>query len=304
MPRKRRTRSMSNRASQANKISNVDIIGAWDGAAEEFASFFAENNEFYHTHIINPCLMDLVGETTGKTVLDLGCGEGHLARQLVDMTSRNIRIIAVDASAKMIQIAKKSADYADCVTFQQADAGDLAKFESDSFDIAICNMALMDIKNYRQAIQEVSRTLKPGGVFVFSILHPCFFTPGSEWLRDQGGRISAWKVDNYHLGLAWKSTVKSGMKKKTYCFHRTLEDYCAVLGECGFAIVGIREPIPSKKLLEIRPTVSSELIRGGFLVVKSRLTRDRVGEQGYRTKECIAASFFAGESRRYAGAHI
>jgi ubiquinone/menaquinone biosynthesis C-methylase UbiE len=276
---------MQNRPSQANDISNVDVIGAWDGAAEEFASFFAENNEFYHTHIINPCLMDLVGEATGKTVLDLGCGEGHLARQLVDMTSRQIRIIAVDASAKMIQIAKeKSAGYANCVTFQQADAGDLSEIRGDSFDITICNMALMDIKNYRQVIQEVSRTLKPTGVFVFSILHPCFFTPGSEWLRDEGGRITAWKVDNYHLGLAWKSVVKSKMNKATYYFHRTLEDYCSVLGECGFAIVSIREPIPSKKLLEIRPTLARELKRGGFLVVKSVLLErglgSRAAEQG------------------------
>ena len=272
MPRKRRTRSMPNRASHANNISDVDVISAWDAAAEEFASFFAENNEFYHTHIINPCLMDLVGEATGKTVLDLACGEGHLARQFVDMTGRNIRIIAVDASAKMIQIAEeKSAGYANCVTFQQADASDLAEIGGDSFDIAICNMALMDIKNYRQAIQEVSRTLKPGGVFVFSILHPCFFTPGSEWLRDDGGSITAWKVDNYHLGFAWKSTVKSRMNKMTYYFHRTLEDYCSVLAECGFAIVRILEPIPSRKLLEIRPTLARELKRGGFLVVKSVL---------------------------------
>jgi ubiquinone/menaquinone biosynthesis C-methylase UbiE len=123
--------------------------------------------------------MNLVGEATGKTVLDLGCGEGHLARQLVDMTSRNIRIIAVDGSAKMIQIAKeKSAGYANCVTFQQADAGDLAEIGGDSLDIAICNMALMDIKNYRQAIQEVSRTLKPGEYSSFPYFIPASSPPG------------------------------------------------------------------------------------------------------------------------------
>jgi ubiquinone/menaquinone biosynthesis C-methylase UbiE len=271
---------MQNLPSQPDDISNVDVIGAWDQAAEEFASFFGEDDEFWHTHIINPCLMDLVGDATGKTLLDLGCGEGHLARQLADMTRRDIRIIAVDASAKMIQIAKeKSAGYANCLTFQHADAGDLAEIRDDSIDIALCNMALMDIKNCRQAIQEVSRTLRRRGIFVFSILHPCFFTPGSEWLRAESGDVTGWKVDNYHLALAWKSVVKSRMNNQTYYFHRTLEDYCSMLCECGFAIVSIREPIPSKKVLEIRPTLARELKRGGFLVAKSVLLEEGVGSR-------------------------
>jgi ubiquinone/menaquinone biosynthesis C-methylase UbiE len=263
---------MQNQFCQANEISNGDAIGAWDRAATEFASFFADNNEFYHTHIINPCLIELMGDVTGKIVLDLGCGEGHLARRLVDKTSRHIRITAVDASAKMIAIAKeKSQGYENCVTFQHADAGDLAEVRNDCFDIAICNMALMDIKNYRQAIREVSRTLKSGGVFAFSILHPCFFTPGSEWLQDPNGGITGWKVDDYHSGLAWKWPVKSKMNEATYHFHRTLEDYCAILAECSFAIVAVREPIPSRKLIEDRPILARELKRGGFLVVKSIL---------------------------------
>jgi hypothetical protein len=74
------------------------------------------------------------------------------------------------------------------------------------------------------------------------------------------------------------------MNKRTYYFHRTLEDYCSILGECGFAIVEIREPIPSKKLLEIRPTLARELKRGGFLIVKSVLLEaglvSRATEQG------------------------
>ena len=256
----------------ADDISHQDVIGSWDQAAEEFASFFAEGDEFYHKHIINPCLIDLLGDLGRKTILDVGCGEGHLARYLADQTHRSIQVIGIDASEKMIRIAReKSQDFSDCLAFQQGDMTDLAGVPSGFFDIAICNAALMDIKNYTQAIKEVARTLKAQGAFVFSILHPCFHTPGSGWLKDKDDNIVGWRVDSYYANLAWKWTPKSRMSRETYCFHRTLADYVTALREAGFVITDLREPTPSEELLERDPWLARELIRGDFLVVKSVL---------------------------------
>ena len=252
----------------ADDISDKDVIGSWDQAADEFAGFFSEGDEFYHKHIITPCLMDLLGDLEGKMVLDLGCGEGHLARYLAEGT-RSTKVLGLDASENMIRIAaEKSQDFADRLAFQQADASDLAGIPSGFFDVAVCNMALMDIKNYSQAIKEVSRTLKAQGVFVFSILHPCFHTPGSGWVKDQDDAIVGWQVGSYYSGLAWKWTPKSRMSKEAYCFHRTLQDYATALRGAGFVITDIREPIPSAELLEKHPRLDRELIRGDFLVVK------------------------------------
>lgn len=147
--------------------------------------------------------MDLLAPLKGKTILDLGCGEGHLARYLAEETERSITAIGLDASENMIRIAKeKSHGFANCVTFRQANASDLAGIPPCFFDVAICNAALMDIKDYTQAIKEVSRTLKAQGVFVFSILHPCFHTPGSGWLKDEDGNVVGWRVGNYYSSLA------------------------------------------------------------------------------------------------------
>ncbi len=257
---------------RADDISHQEVIGSWDQAAEEFASFFAAGDEFYHKHIINPCLIDLLGDLSGKTVLDVGCGEGHLARYLADETKRSIQVIGIDASEKMIRIAEeKSQDFADCLAFRQADVTDLAGIPSGFFDVAICNSALMDIKNYSQAIKEVSRTLKAQGVFVFSILHPCFHTPDSDWLKDEDDNTVGWRVGSYYANLAWKWTPKSRMSRETYCFHRTLADYVAALREAGFVITDLREPTPSEELLEQHPRLARELIRADFLVVKSVL---------------------------------
>ena len=42
---------------KADEISNNDVINAWDNASEEFAGFYIEGAEFYHTHIIIPCMI-------------------------------------------------------------------------------------------------------------------------------------------------------------------------------------------------------------------------------------------------------
>ncbi len=147
-------------------ISNEEAINSWDECAAEFANLFAEGDEFYHEHIIGPSLIDLMGEVEGKTVLDLACGVGHLARKLAELTGENVKITCVDASENMIKIARKrSEQYSDCIDFQVADASDMTQLQQRYFDIAVCNMALMDIKEYGGAIQEVARVLKPKGVF-------------------------------------------------------------------------------------------------------------------------------------------
>ncbi|MFC1713605.1 class I SAM-dependent methyltransferase [Candidatus Poribacteria bacterium] len=257
-------------------VSNEEAIDSWDRAAEEFASYFADGEEFYHKHIISPCIIDLLDDIAGKTVLDLACGEGHFARRLAELAKRNVKITGIDASKNMIRIAReKSQQYSDCMSFQVEDASRMTQLQPDSFDVVVCNMALMDIKDYTTAIREIARVLKPKGIFIFSILHPCFMTPGSGWIKidpertDPDNKIG-WKVDNYHHSFVSSSLIKS-MKDKAYYFHHTLEDYFRALRESGFAVADLREPVPSKELIEEDPGHRPDLRMSAFLIVKSVL---------------------------------
>ena len=259
---------------KADEISSDEAMDDWDKGAEEFASFFGEDGDFYHKHMINPSLIDVLGGIEGFTILDLACGEGHFARKLTELAKGKVKIIGVDASENMIRIAKeKSVAFADCLSFQIGDARRLVQLEPNAFDMTICNMALMDIKEYEQVIAEISRILKPKGVFIFSILHPCFMTPRSGWIRDENGEKIGWKVDEYHLNLVWRWTIKGRMRNETYHFHRTLENYFAVLRDSGFVITDLREPVPSKELIFSDPEFAPDLKHSGFLVLKSMLLR-------------------------------
>jgi len=262
-------------------VSQEEAMRGWNEAAEEFASRFERNEEFFHKHMINPAILDLVGTVEGKTILDVACGEGHLSRKLAELSKGNIQITGVDASETLIEIAKRrNKTFSDCITFQHGDASCMDQVPSKTFDIAICNMALMFIKRYEETIHEVARILKPKGTFIFSLLHPCFLTPGSDWIMDdsrgtdQGKRIG-WKTDNYHLRLVSRDVMWVCDTKETYYFCRTLEDYVRALREQGFVIADLREPLPPQKLMERKPEIQAEVKRSLFLIMKSVLLEDK-----------------------------
>ena len=60
------------------------------------------------------------------------------------------------------------------ITYHVADAAHLEMLEEGTFDLVVCDMALMDIENAAGAIQEVALMLQPKGRFVASLSHPCF----------------------------------------------------------------------------------------------------------------------------------
>jgi ubiquinone/menaquinone biosynthesis C-methylase UbiE len=108
----------------------------------------------------------LLGDVTGRSVLDLACGEGHYTRRLKRRGAG--RIVGVDISARMIELAVKEEDVRPMgIAYVVADA---AKIDlREQFDFVVASYLL----NYAQSADElramadgIARHLKPGGRFV------------------------------------------------------------------------------------------------------------------------------------------
>ena len=78
-----------------------------------------------------------------------------------------------------------------------ADATDnelLTRLESKRFDAISCGMAIMDMPEIEPLANSVARLLKPGGRFVFAVMHPAFNSPNGlsrsvERVEMEDGRI-------------------------------------------------------------------------------------------------------------------
>lgn len=183
--------------------------------------------------------LKIIGDAAGQRVCDLACGQGILSRALA---RRGSRVVGIDLSLRMLGIARRyERDEPRGVAYLHGDAQALTAVRDESFDGVICHLALMDIPDLDAALRTVQRILRTGGWFAFSIVHPCFQTPGSEWLVHSDGRACR-GVSGYCAERFWRSENLAGVRGKVGAHHRMLSTYLNALVAAGLPIERAAEP--------------------------------------------------------------
>jgi demethylmenaquinone methyltransferase/2-methoxy-6-polyprenyl-1,4-benzoquinol methylase len=101
--------------------------------------------------------------TVGK-VLEIGCGVGTVAAHLSNKLG--MQVIASDADAEQVQLAKSHYGEYEKLRFYQADATDLP-FKNAEFEMVLSLNVFHHISDWACVLSEVNRVLKPKGYFVF-----------------------------------------------------------------------------------------------------------------------------------------
>lgn len=99
-------------------------------------------------------------------VLDAGCGPGTYTQVLAD---NGYKVCGIDFSKEMIKIAKKR-DNLHMITYRQSDIYNLP-FPNNHFDMVICIGVFQTVQNYKKALTELYRLIKPGGIFYLNTLN-------------------------------------------------------------------------------------------------------------------------------------
>lgn len=236
-------------------------IKRWDRFADQYAGMHFEQGDVHKEIFLTPEITKLLGDVEGLKILDAGCGEGYFSRILANAGAE---VTAVDYSERMLEIAKeRSPDRLD-ITYVHGNCERLTDLEDERFEAVVSNMVLQDLADYEQALAEIHRVLKPGGRFVFSILHPCFITPESGWENtDQGDKLH-WNVDKYFYEGMYEQ--KLGGEERMMLFHRTLTSYVQAVLAAGFTIEGIIEPKPSEDMLVKYPSFREDFRCADFMI--------------------------------------
>lgn len=250
-----------------HEIGTEEAIKRWDKYAELFALSYGENGDIHREIFLNPALFRLIDGLESKNVLDAGCGEGYLSRMLANSGAA---VTGVDYSERMIQLARDKTSEELKISFLHGNCEDLSFLEDKSFDLIVSNMVIQDLSNYESAISEMYRLLVDGGTFIFSILHPCFVTPGSGWVKSDTGEKLYWKVDNYFYEGAYEQAFPIDEQEKFVYFHRTLSSYINTIVRSGFQMEEMIEPKPSDEMLEKYPSFEEDFRCSDFLVFKLR----------------------------------
>jgi SAM-dependent methyltransferase len=117
----------------------------------------------------------------GAHILDVGCGQGT-ALPLLDAAFAPRRITGIDIDADLIEIGRRKLeeDTAAKLFLQQGSATNIA-LADDSVDMVLCHQVLHHIVQQRDALAEMHRVLRPGGLLLLAESCQCFIE--SSWVR-------------------------------------------------------------------------------------------------------------------------
>jgi len=197
-----------------------------------------------------------------RRVLDVGCGEGQLARRIAGLGTQ---VVGLDPTRAQIEAAMHRGGAA----FVRA-RGELLPLSGGAFDAVVLCVALEHIDPFEPAIDEVARVLVPGGRFVLFLAHPLLQAPGSGWVDDEVLGEAYWRVGAY---LHDDVTIDSPAPGVELSFaHRPLSRYVHAMGQAGLVIEDMVEPAPVAAVIEATGGFSNGATIPRFLMLRARRT--------------------------------
>ena len=229
-------------------------LEAYEILAESYASVVdtKPHNAYYE----RPATLSLLPEVKGKRVLDAACGPGVYTEWLI---ARGAEVVAVDASPKMIELARRR--LGETADVRQADLSKPLTFlDTESFDIVLSPLTMEYIEDWYSTFREFHRVLRPTGYFILSVTHPFF-------------DYTYFKSNNYFatelVGSVWKGFDKVRVHMPS--FRRSLQATLNPLMEAGFRLERILEPLPTEEFKEADPEDYEELMEQPvFLCIRAR----------------------------------
>lgn len=169
-------------------------------------------------------------------VLDLGCGQGILARELA---RRGNSVVGVDVAERLLAFARREEAREPLgITYQHADAASLAGFADASFDGVATSLTFTDLDDLQGVMRAVARVLVPGGWFAFASVHPCFEPPHATTVKAHD-RVAK-QVNAYFEEGHWRSRNTDSLIGIRY--HRRVSTILNCVIDSGLRIERIEEP--------------------------------------------------------------
>ncbi len=236
----------------------------WNQNAAFWDDYMGDESNTFHNLLVRPAMERLLAVQPGDKVLDIGCGNGNFSRFLAGLGAR---VTAIDGSVVMIERARarserypegrsenktvdrneETAGSMDYRVIDVTDSGRLEALGRDTFDAAVSNMAVMDMAVIEPMFGTVHGLLKPGGVFVCSLTHPCFQAPYAVRYAEQEDRDGEMikrfgiRIERYLAPRPFEGLGIVGQPVPQYYFHRPLSVLLSTCFEAGFVLDGVEE---------------------------------------------------------------
>ncbi len=215
-------------------LNDESVLDSWNQNASAWITAIENEEIASRTIVTNNAIIDAIASYSPSTILDLGCGEGWLTREL---TAKGMEAWGVDGVSELIE----KAQLMNCGKFQVASYEDILNkipptplkegglFLGSKFDAAVCNFSLLGKEAVDNLIRSIPRLLKNNQLLFIQTLHPVIGCGELPYI--DGWREELWDGFN------------SKFKQAAPWYFRKLETWINLLKSAGFSILECREPI-------------------------------------------------------------
>jgi ubiquinone/menaquinone biosynthesis C-methylase UbiE len=186
------------------------------------------------TALEGPAVWQWFGSLAGKHAIDVGCGTGRHTRALCDAGAR---VTALDLTPEMMNRAREKLS-GRSVDWVRHALPDPLPFSDSTFDLAVLGLVLEHVDDIAQALTEVARVLKQGGLCIASGLH------SDRTAEGQRARF----ID-----------PETGIRRPIRTIHRLIEDYLTAGRSYGLVL-------RSEQTLIVGPELAARLPRAARYV--------------------------------------
>ena len=226
------------------EFSDKQIVTSWHANAGPWTKAVQNEEIESRALVTNRTIVQTVTSLTPRRVLDVGCGEGWLARALAE---RGIEVVGIDVVPELIATAQRlgGGRFQVC-SYEDMAAGQLSP---DRFDTILCNFSLLGKDSVEHLLHALPRYMQPQGHVVIQTLHPVL-TCGDRPYCD-GWRPGSWD------GFGPEFTDPAPW------YFRTVESWIQLLRDSGFDLLECGEPLhprtgrPASIIFVSRPVARS-----------------------------------------------
>lgn len=205
------------------------VLKSWDENADEWIKII-DSQEIQSRVTTNRAIIELLSQLPSTKILDCGCGEGWLTR---NMTQIGKECVGIDATQRLIEHARTKGPET-YYSMSYDEIGNGKEIPESPFEAVVFNFCLYQRKGLVPMLQNLGKAVTPKGHIVLQTLHPFFLIDrklgySSQWIAN------AWEglPGNFTNGHEW--------------YARTFEDWSSVFSESGLELIRIRETLTKQK---------------------------------------------------------
>lgn len=201
-----------------------ELIESWHDNADAWTQAVRQQQIESRRLVTDAAIIDAIQLAHPAKVLDLGCGEGWLCRQL---NQRGIQTTGIDVSLPLVEAARAAGggEYFPCSYATFCDKPEAF----GCFDVVVANFSILG-DDLAEILKAAPKALNPDGRLIVQTLHP---TIGDVEQAD------GWRVESF-------ASFDGKFRRPMPWYFRTLSSWKKSFAEAGLHIDEIREPVHPK----------------------------------------------------------